>query len=314
MPAADLPVLASGGDPRIGDLALGLIQQQVRRLGQLHHAVLADDDPEALHKLRISLRRLRSGLEVFAPALLLPEGVHASRLARVARRTGLTRDLDVFREWLEDPWWPQLPEGEQVALAKAMARLKRDRRQAFEGMVEALNGGRYLKLLALLNQWQASPNYSLLGQQRLKPWLSDWVCHLGQGLFLHNGWFVADPAAEDLHELRKRIKGLRYNLEPFIPFLPTKILDWIEELKQAQTVLGELHDLTVLEASLLSQPLRRKASPLPTLQGAISQRQQQHWQQWQAQAGRLSSDANRQDLHRLILAPADNQGALLGQG
>jgi CHAD domain-containing protein len=133
-------------------------------------------------------------------------------------------------------------------------------------------------------------------------------------LFLHNGWFVADPAAEDLHELRKRIKGLRYNLEPFIPFLPTKILDWIEELKQAQTVLGELHDLTVLEASLLSQPLRRKASPLPTLQGAISQRQQQHWQQWQAQAGRLSSDANRQDLHRLMLAPAENQGALLGQG
>jgi CHAD domain-containing protein len=276
--------------------------------------VLADEDPEALHKLRISLRRLRSGLEVFAPALLLPEGVHASRLARVARRTGLTRDLDVFREWLEDPWWPELPEGEQVALAKAMARLKRDRRQAFEGMVEALNGGRYLKLLALLNQWQASPNYSLLGQQRLKPWLSDWVCHLGQGLFLHNGWFVNNPAAEDLHELRKRIKALRYNLEPFIPFLPTKILDWIEELKQAQTVLGELHDLTVLEASLLSQPLRRKASPLPTLQGAISQRQQQHWQQWQAQAGRLSSDANRQDLHRLILAPAENQGALLGQG
>jgi CHAD domain-containing protein len=301
-------------DPKIGDLALVLIQQQVRRLGQLHHAVLADKDPEALHKLRISLRRLRSGLEVFAPALLLPEGVHASRLARVARRTGLTRDLDVFREWLEDPWWPELPEAEQVALAKAMARLKRDRRQAFEGMVEALNGGRYLKLLALLNQWQASPNYSLLGQQRLKPWLSDWVCHLGQGLFLHNGWFVADSAAEDLHELRKRIKGLRYNLEPFIPFLPTKILDWIEELKQAQTVLGELHDLTVLEASLLSQPLRRKASPLPTLQEAICQRQQQHWQQWQAQAGRLSSDANRQDLHRLILAPAENQGALLGQG
>jgi hypothetical protein len=181
-------------------------------------------------------------------------------------------------------------------------------------MVEALNGGRYLKLLALLNQWQAAPSYSLLGQQRLKPWLIDWVCHLGQGLFLHNGWFVNDPAADDLHELRKRIKGLRYNLEPFIPFLPTKILDWIEELKQAQTVLGELHDLTVLEASLLSQPLRRKASPLPSLQGAISQRQQQHWQQWQAQAGRLCSDANRQDLHRLILAPAENQGALLGQG
>jgi len=302
MPAAALPVLATDDDPAIGDLALALIHQQVRRLGQLHHAVLADDDPEALHKLRISLRRLRSGLEVFAPALLLPEGVHASRLARVARRAGLTRDLDVFQERLEHPWWPQLPEGEQLALAKAMARLNRDRRQAFDSMVEALNGGRYLKLLALLSQWQAAPSFTALGQQRLRPWLMDWMGHLSHGLFLHNGWFVEDPAAEALHELRKRIKGLRYGLEPFIPFLPTTIHAWIVELKQAQAVLGELHDLTVLEDSLLTHPLRRKTSPMPTLRGAISQRQQQNLQQWQAQAGRLSSDANRQDLHRLMLA------------
>jgi CHAD domain-containing protein len=302
MPAADPPVLAMAADPTIGDLALALIHQQVRRLGQLHHPVLADEDPEALHKLRVSLRRLRTGLEVFAPALVLPEGIDATRLARVGRRTGLTRDLDVFRQRLENPWWPQLPEGEQQALVKALARLKRDRRQAFDSMVEALNGGRYLKLLALLNQWQAAPTYSLLGQQRLKPWLIDWVAHLSHGLFLHNGWFVEDPAAEALHELRKRIKGLRYGLEPFVPFMPTTIVGWIEELKQAQAVLGELHDLTVLEASLLSQPLRRKASALPILQGAISERQQQHWQRWQAQAGRLSSDANRQELHRLILA------------
>jgi len=74
MPAADLPVLASDDDPRIGDLALGLIQQQVRRLGQLHHAVLADEDPEALHKLRISLRRLRSGLEVLPRPCCCPRG------------------------------------------------------------------------------------------------------------------------------------------------------------------------------------------------------------------------------------------------
>jgi len=301
MPVADLPVLAMDDDPIIGDLALGLIQQQVRRLGQLHHPVLADDDPEALHKLRISLRRLRTGLEVFAPALVVPVGVHASRLARVARRTGLTRDLDVFRQRLEDPWWPQLPEDEQLALAKALARLKRDRRQAFDSMVEALNGGRYLKLLALLTQWQAAPTYSLLGQQRLKPWLVDWVSHLGHGLFLHNGWFAEQPAAEALHELRKRIKGLRYGLEPFTIFLPKTHIGWIEELKQAQALLGELHDLTVLEASLLTNPVRRKSSPMPMLQRAISQRQQQHWQQWQSLAERLSSDINRQQLHRLIL-------------
>ena len=52
----------------------------------------------------------------------------------------------------------------------------------------------------------------------------------------------------------------------------------------------------------MTQPLRRKASAMPTLHGAISQRQQQHWQQWQAQAEHLSCDANRHNLHRLILA------------
>ena len=126
--------------------------------------------------------------------------------------------------------------------------------------------------------------------------------HLGHGLFLHNGWFVEDPAAEALHELRKRIKGLRNGLEPFIPFLPITIHGWIGEIKQAQAVLGELHDLTVLEDSMLTHPLRRKASPMPTLHLAISQKQEQYWQQWQAQAGQLSSDTNRQNLHRLILA------------
>ena len=152
-----------------------------------------------------------------------------------------------------------MPESEQLSLTKALARLKRDRRQAFDSMVEALNGGRYLKLLALLSQWQAAPTYTSLGQQRLKPWLMDWVSHLIQGLFLHHGWFVEDPAAEALHELRKRIKGLRYGLEPFIPFLPTTIHGWIGELKQAQDVLTGLKNNPILKGGI---PARTEQVPL----------------------------------------------------
>ncbi len=302
MSATELPASSGDEEPTVGGLALAGIQQQIRRLGQLHHQVLADEDPEALHKLRVSLRRLRTALDVFDPALVVPAGVHGSRLARVARRTGLTRDLDVFRAKLEDCWLPQIPEDERHALGKAMGRLKRDRRQAFDSMVEALNGGRYLKLLALLNQWQASPAYSPIGQQPLKPWLMDWVAHLSQGLFLLKGWFEEDPAAESLHELRKRIKGVRYSLEPFVPYLPPAFHGWIEELKQAQERLGNLHDLSVLESTLFSQPFSRKTNPLPTLHAAIGQSQRLYWQEWQAQAARLSGDGNRHDLHRLILA------------
>jgi hypothetical protein len=61
-PVLSSPVLSSGA------YALDLIQRQVRRLGKLQGEVLADCDPEPLHQLRVSLRRLRTALSQFGPA------------------------------------------------------------------------------------------------------------------------------------------------------------------------------------------------------------------------------------------------------
>jgi inorganic triphosphatase YgiF len=63
---------ATSAGPSNGAYAFALIQRQTRRLGKLQSAVLADTDPESLHQLRVSLRRLRTALTLFTPALQLP--------------------------------------------------------------------------------------------------------------------------------------------------------------------------------------------------------------------------------------------------
>jgi len=294
---ADIPL----GEPITtnGAYALELIQRQTRRLGKLQAEVLADRDPEPLHQLRVSLRRLRTALVQFGPALDLPESVDGGRIAAVARRTGLCRDLDVLRLRLEEKLLPTLPESEQRSMEAAMKRLGRDRAEAFGSLEEGLCHSRYLKLLARLHKWQQKPRFTAIGQLALLPWLYEWHAPFTADLFLHTGWSTADPSAEALHGLRKRIKGARYALEHLEPWCDPILKAWIAELRQAQDKLGELHDLQLLSRILKQSSGPLKAERLPSLRREIERQHQDHWQRWQEQAGWMRCDSNR---HAIQLA------------
>ncbi|MCT0226109.1 CHAD domain-containing protein [Synechococcus sp. CS-1328] len=320
---SDITVLITLGDiqtratsPRCGDYVAELIQKQTRRIGKLHPDVLADQDPEALHQLRVTLRRLRTVLTQFGPALKLPDGVSEQRLARVTRQTGLTRDLDVLRQRLEIDLFPALPisaDGEESggngsdpeartkALKRLLKELARNRRQAFEGLEKALQDGHYLKMLARLSKWLKKPDFTILGQQPIGDWLVEWQGSLSSGLFLHAGWQEAHPRAKSLHELRKRIKEARYSLENLEPFLPSCGHHWIEQLKHAQESLGELHDLQVLADAIAEQDLRPRLAELPELERAIQHQLGRTWEDWQRLASRLKAREQRWDYQGLFL-------------
>ncbi len=290
-------------DPSIamGLYAAGLIQRQTRRLGKLQPEVLADEDPEPLHQLRVSLRRLRTALTQFAPAVLITEAVSDRRIAKVARRTGLCRDLDVLKERLEHQLLPPLPEEERKAMKPVLKQLSRDRRQSFEGLEEALRGGPYLKLLARLHKWQLNPRFSPLGELPLRPWMFECQAHVSAGLFLHRGWFVMDPHDPELHDLRKRIKEVRYALENLEPFGGETLRDWISLLKHAQDCLGELHDLQVL-VEILGDKLEHDLSvAVPVLNEAITRQQENCWRLWQDHAVRMRTDDLRHELYASLL-------------
>ncbi len=285
-----------------GQFARELIHSQVRRLGKLQAEVLADRDPEPLHQLRVSLRRLRTALGQFAAALELPEGVTERRVASVARRTGLCRDLDVLTLRLRDQLLPQLPASERHALKVAMKRLGKDREQALQALSEALHSARYLKLLARLHQWQQRPRFTLLGRQPLEPWLNAWPAPAFAGLFLHPGWRETDPEAECLHDLRKRIKNARYSLEPLERWCAPALRERVQELRAAQDHLGELHDLQILNRGFVERERRGRPSDLPVLRAVLEQQRHQHWQGWRELAERLCADEARQAMQRQLLA------------
>ncbi|MEB3325735.1 MAG: CHAD domain-containing protein [Cyanobacteriota bacterium] len=294
-PSIANPPLSSGA------FALELIQIQIRRLGKLQSEVVADRDPEPLHQLRVSLRRLRTALVQFAPALELPESVSERRIAAVARRTGLCRDLDVLGLRLREQLLPRLPDSEQLSLEGAMKRLARDRQQAFETLVEALHSPRYLKLLERLHKWQKQPRFTPLGQLPLTPWLADWQAPFSAGLFLHPGWMVEDPAAEALHGLRKQIKRARYSLESLERWCEPPLQAWVQDLRQAQDHLGELHDLQVLNQSFVEREHLRKPTAVPVLHAELKSQQQLHWLRWRELAQRLHQDSHRHTIQRQLL-------------
>jgi CHAD domain-containing protein len=293
---------------RTGTYALELIQRQIKRLGKLQPDVLADENPESLHQLRVSLRRLRTILVQFMPALVLPESVDADRIAAVARRTSLTRDLDVLGERLELQLLPLLPDGEQRAMEAALKRLKRQRNQTFELLVDALRSPNYLKILARLRQWQDSPHFTRLGEQAIVCWLYELQVSFTGNLFLHRGWYAQDFRDEELHSLRKRIKSARYALENLEPWLDAMAQATIVELKTAQGILGDLHDLGVIELILTDHKMPIKLKKLPMLRAEIKRQQQECWQNWRQHASRLQSNKFRHGFHdqlsRLTVKPS----------
>jgi CHAD domain-containing protein len=273
----------------LGTYALGLIQVQVKRLGKLQPKVLANEDPESLHQLRVSLRRLRTILHQFMPALALPESVDTDRIAGVARRTSLTRDLDVLGERLERQLLPLLPADERQGMEAGMKRLGRQRNQAFDLLVDALRSPNYLKLLARLHRWQDSPRFTRLGDQAIDYWLYELHAPFTGILFLHRGWQANDYRAEELHSLRKLIKNARYALENLQPWLDSKIQDGIAQLRNAQGILGDLHDLGVLELILADHKMPLKLKKMPILRAEIKRQQRQCWLDWQQQVAVLQS-------------------------
>lgn len=78
-------------------VALGLLEDLAAERRRLTEA----RESETLHDFRVALRRLRSWLRAFGPALegSVPDAC-ARRLGRMARESNAGRDAEVFLGWL----------------------------------------------------------------------------------------------------------------------------------------------------------------------------------------------------------------------
>lgn len=235
--------------------------------------VLDDVDSEFLHDYRVAVRRTRSVLGQAKG--VLPPAVRdrfRAEFAWLGRETGPTRDFDVFL--LEIPAFEaRLPPERRGHLAPFRAFLERHQRAAHEALVEVLRSPRYEACMAdwraFLEHPEVSPGEAPdadrpateVAAARIRKAYRRVV---RDGRAIHDG-----SAPEELHELRKDAKKLRYALECYGSLFPAaEVAAVVKDLKGLQDVLGEYQDCQVQAGSLerfAQQMLDEGSASAPTL-------------------------------------------------
>jgi len=240
--------------------------------------IAATSDEDAVHDLRVALRRTRTLLEVgrsvFGP--FHADEVRAA-LRHVHRATGTLRDEEVLLELIaslkiDDPnvqGWLEVRRRRERAVRRALVRL-----------IEAGELDRGRRLLEALLAFRVEP----ARDKRLNKFARRAVARARRRIERRRGARVDDPTA--LHELRIAYKRLRYVVEIFAEALPSPLAALAQPASRLQSLLGSVHDVDVVLACVkrarsLSHESRRQ------LLGALTRLREQHTARYQAEAGLL---------------------------
>ncbi len=290
--------------PTVAEVAYGLIRQQYDRMIQQEPGVLADQDPEYLHQMRVGSRRLGTALQVFSPMLRLPKAARKKQIRSLTKTLGTLRDLDVQIAATRDTYYPQIKRSEQRHLNQFLIALETQRSQGFAIVEAALTDSSYHKLKESYNTWFSAPQYTAIAQLPLTLVLPDLLSPLLTTLLLHPAWLISiddtTPASHRLlHDLRKTCKAVRYQAEFFSSCYGSAFQDWLEDLKQLQKKLGNLQDTSVLQ-QLLRDEL---GTPLPELEQCIQYEQVSALANWETLRHHYLNADFRRQLHQMILDP-----------
>jgi triphosphatase len=233
----------------VGDAVRVILLRQFSQFPARRPGTQFGQDPDAVHDLRVAVRRMRAAARLFKDGLQPRERDHLRmELSWLADVLGAVRDRDVQLERLEH-YRRALPPEERSALAGLQAHLRAERAQHRAALLAAFDSTRYAQLLARIARLAprrpmraivGGPPLPRAGRRAVKR-AAQRVLQRGREIDAHPG----PPAAEKLHSLRRRAKALRYVLE-FLSELtgkPGKRL--VKDAVQLQELLGTYHDAVV---------------------------------------------------------------------
>ncbi|MBW4664927.1 MAG: CHAD domain-containing protein [Chroococcus sp. CMT-3BRIN-NPC107] len=303
----------------LGDWASIAINKHLQKVVKHEKDVLKDKNPEDLHQMRVGMRRLRSAIVGFAPALKLPKPATEKRIGKIARILGSLRDLDVLDAALENDYKPSLPAKEQKYLETVLDDIKKQRRYALKEVKETIESKQYRVLKESLNEWLKQPEYHKIAKMPIDEVLPDLLLPEISRLLLHPGWLVGNEdkivelkavekiLAEQgqlLHSLRKETKRVRYQMEVFSEFYSENYANYLEDIKAIQEILGKIQDSHVLTEFL--EASAGNIERVPTLNSELAKANYDAWQQWQNLQTKYLSVDKRKGFHVAILEPKFN--------
>ncbi len=310
----------------LGDYAHEAVKKHFKKTLKWEKLVKKDEDPEALHQMRVGMRRLRTAVSRFGLALDLSKPVSDKNIGRIARRLGKLRDLDVLKESLSNDYKPNLPHKEQKSLQTAFDALAKQREDALELVEETFKDEHYKSLKQAMNEWLEEPTYQPLASLPMQELLPDLLLPEVSSLLLDPGWLVGTQVekaevviskglkaekieeelatnGEMLHSLRKQAKRVRYQMELFTELYGESYSIYVAEVKSIQDILGSIQDSVVLGEWLVDVFESEIHTKLPTLANLLAENRYKLWQQWQPLQERYLKAETRHGFHLTILHP-----------
>lgn len=224
-------------------LFIKLVDKHIADVEAEVKGVRSGKDIEHLHRMRVSLRRLKSTLSDYkeiVPTSRYKEAL--GNISRLLRSLGQARDIDTKIDFLiglaADPSGVKYRDG----LLAIIHELEEDRSEIQP---------RILKNLSRLHQDQVFRSI-----RRLKPslketgvtideWAKNGILERLQKMFSLEPYVRQPGCADELHEMRIAAKNLRYTLENFQLLYGTKLKPFILAAMKVQRALGLMHNYDV---------------------------------------------------------------------
>lgn len=231
-----------------------------------------DGDANAVHKVRVSSRRLRELLPVVAGQNPSRRGRRLRRFARTLTRAfGPVREMDVAAELLVTLEARRHLQG--IAAVHRTVRSERDRRR--RTMLQRLNREDFSRKLERFTEPE-----KMVGLDDLRREVPALVAAriLSRAARLEETIEAAGSLYEPerLHQVRIAVKKLRYSLELVPELRLGQVASDLKRLKAAQALLGSLHDLEVLAAFARSLDVRGTRRGLQHLVAVLDEELRRH--------------------------------------
>jgi CHAD domain-containing protein len=253
-----LPALEESQRPRRGsaaDVVLTYAAEQAGKLKALDPSVRRDE-PDAVHQMRVTTRRLRSTFQSFGKVLRAEDTKHlAGELRWLGHVLGDARDNEVLPEHI-DAQLKQVPV--ELVMGPVQARLREHfaplGAQSRKAAVAALDSERYFALLDELDQVLAEPPLGPDADQPAQQALAHAVArtyrrtakrmrHAEQA---HPG----EPTNVALHAARRAAKRSRYAAEAVTPAFGKQAKRYGKQMKKVQSSLGDHQDAVIARNTL----------------------------------------------------------------
>ncbi|WP_420339539.1 CHAD domain-containing protein [Roseibium sp.] len=218
-------------------------------------AVLASEDPEGPHQLRVGLRRLRSAFRLFKPALNPATMTPLDQLARtIAAEAGALRDFDVLIDEIVEPVVDKAPESISfdALLADLHESRGKDTRTALVTHLKSAEVNAFLLDLAAYTEgrgWLDPENFdqSSLLAQPIEDFAAQALAKQWKKVNKY-GKRLDDLTIPERHEMRKAMKKLRYGIEFFGSLYPKDaVKPLLKRMKRLQDIFGYLNDVAMAE-------------------------------------------------------------------